>query len=267
MNEPDSFSWRWIASSFQWPCYNLLAYSYAPRGNSESFAAHPGASHSIVTQICLRQHELSGVKAAAGAHHGSPLNVEAAVQWHCKAHSAFPLCRWEPQSNGTPGLMSLHLRAMDAIDAAAPGIIYLIEVSFQKYLRRAPPCCWLHDHSRLRSSAQGCRILNTTTCGSTPCRWQFCCSELSMRGIALLQAPVNKRWTSSGAMASRWTRRYCGRSAAAALLNFHLLFQGDGHQALSTIWRDGFASNTALLPTLCSLRSSESQVSLAQLFA
>jgi hypothetical protein len=38
------------------------------------------------------------------------------------------LCRWEPQPNGTPGLMALHLRAMDAIHAVAPGTVYLIEV-------------------------------------------------------------------------------------------------------------------------------------------
>jgi hypothetical protein len=40
-------------------------------------------------------------------------------------------CSWEPQPNGTPGLMALHLRAMDAIHAVAPGTVYLIEVGPQ----------------------------------------------------------------------------------------------------------------------------------------
>lgn len=42
--------------------------------------------------------------------------------------------RWAPQTNGTPGLMSLYLRAMDAIHAVDPGVVFLVEGGGQQAL-------------------------------------------------------------------------------------------------------------------------------------
>ena len=62
----------------------------------------------------------------------------------CEQRMSSVPCSWEPQPNGTPGLMALHLRAMDAIHAVAPGTVYLIEVDIASPLWAAAAlliCC------------------------------------------------------------------------------------------------------------------------------
>lgn len=103
--------------------------------------------------------------------------------------------RWEPQPNGTPGLMALHLRAMDAIEAAVPGVIFLIEVSIFKSVSEINNCAKINNCVKERAwEAQ------------RPAAWRCTCARWT---LLRLRFP---KWSSSSVWALQ--KLHTGRLAA-----------------------------------------------------
>ena len=128
------------------------------------------------------------------------------------------LFRWEPV-NGTPGLMSLYLRAMDAMHAAVPDLTFLIEVAAPLQLRVLGPL-WRP------------RLCDPPATHGQACAWlpsRICIRTASIRGL-------RPSITSVGS----------GR----LLIVFAMGFQGGGQQALGANWGDGFAADPALVARL-----------------
>lgn len=128
-------------------------------------------------------------------------------------------CSWEPQPNGTPGLMALHLRAMDAIHAAAPGTVYLIEVG---------PACPLGACSCSANQACQCSVrrhvrLEELHMHNSPHHIiRVYAGEVVVPQNGFLIIPRwhyrvagSRRWAPTGAMALRATRRCCRVWASA----------------------------------------------------